>query len=155
MKTVNMMTRVRIQASGMPASHYSRGFSMMEILVTVMVLAIGLLGLAALQGESIRGNHSAYMRTQATYLAYEIADAMRANVDQARNGQYNISYGAAVSGSNLAALDLAGWRNRVNTTLPSGDSEITQNGDLFNVDIRWNDVRDPTDLQVFSMEFRP
>ena len=58
----------------------SHGFSMIEVLVTLLVLSIGLLGLAAMQVRSIKNTHSAYLRSQATYLAYDMLDRMRANM---------------------------------------------------------------------------
>ena len=57
----------------------STGFSIIEVLVALLVLAIGLLGLAALQAQGLRFNHDAYVRTQATHLAYDIIDRMRSN----------------------------------------------------------------------------
>ncbi len=57
----------------------NEGFTLLEILVAVLVLSIGLLGIAGLQVTGLRFNHSAYARTQATLLAYELADRMRAN----------------------------------------------------------------------------
>ena len=51
----------------------------MEVLIAMLVLAIGLLGLASLQAQSLRFNHDSYVRSQATILAYEIMDKMRAN----------------------------------------------------------------------------
>lgn len=53
----------------------------MEVLVAMLVLAIGLLGLASLQAQSLRFNHDSYVRSQATILAGEIADTMRADPD--------------------------------------------------------------------------
>lgn len=55
------------------------GFTLLEVLVAVVVLSIGLLGLASLQVNGLRFSHSAYLRSQATALAYELADRMRAN----------------------------------------------------------------------------
>ncbi|MCA1805454.1 MAG: type IV pilus modification protein PilV [Xanthomonadaceae bacterium] len=131
-----------------------QGFSLMEVLVSVLVLAIGLLGIAAMQGIAMQGNHSAYMRTQASYLAYEIVDAMRANQDLALGGSYNITYGATVSSSGIASTDMVAWRGRVTSLLPQGDSEITQNGNLFTIEVRWNDTRTGTvaNHQVLGVE---
>ncbi len=55
------------------------GFTLIEVLVAMLVLAFGLLGLANLQATSLRNNQSAYHRSQATQLAYDMADRIRAN----------------------------------------------------------------------------
>lgn len=68
--------------TGHPARN-QRGFTLIEILVTVFILAIGLLGLAGLTLEGMRNNQGAYLRTQASILAYDMADRMRANKDRA------------------------------------------------------------------------
>ncbi|MFA7387770.1 MAG: type IV pilus modification protein PilV [Thiohalobacteraceae bacterium] len=133
------------------AIRLSRGFSLIEILVTVLILAIGLLGLAGLQGTSLRNNQSAYARTQATHLAYEIVDAMRANVTVARSGGYNVGYGAAPSASGIAQADLTAWRNRITAILPSGDGQIAQNGNVLTIGIRWDDSRGVEAIQEFQV----
>ncbi|MCL1635129.1 type IV pilus modification protein PilV [Luteimonas sp. SX5] len=56
-----------------------RGFSMIEVLVTLVILAFGLLGFALLQTMNLRYTQSANHRTQATNLAYDLLDQMRAN----------------------------------------------------------------------------
>ncbi len=55
------------------------GFSLLEVLIAIVITSIGLLGLAAMQATGLRNNHSAYHRSQATVLAYDIADRMRSN----------------------------------------------------------------------------
>ena len=55
------------------------GFALVEVLVAVIVLAIGLLGLAGLHATGFRDNHGAFVRTQATYAVNDLADRMRAN----------------------------------------------------------------------------
>ena len=69
----------------------ANGFTMVELLVAVLVLSIGLLGLAGLQAAGLRNNQSAYLRSQATILAYDVADRMRATRAAAAAGAYNIS----------------------------------------------------------------
>ena len=59
------------------------GFTLIEVLIAMLVLAVGLLGLAGLQATSLRNNQSAYNRSQATQLAYDLADRMRANFTEA------------------------------------------------------------------------
>jgi type IV pilus assembly protein PilV len=59
------------------------GFTLIEVLVAIVVLAFGLLGFALLQTMSVRFTQSANYRTQATNLAYDLIDQMRANRYQA------------------------------------------------------------------------
>ncbi|WP_417548386.1 type IV pilus modification protein PilV [Marinobacter segnicrescens] len=62
------------------------GFTLIEIMVTMFILAIGLLGLAALVVDGMRNNQGAYLRTQASTLAYDMADRIRLNRDRAEDG---------------------------------------------------------------------
>lgn len=55
------------------------GVSLIEVLVALLVLSIGLLGFAALQGFSLQAGQHSYNRSQAVDLAYEVADYARAN----------------------------------------------------------------------------
>lgn len=55
------------------------GFTMIEVLIAVLLLAIGVLGIAATQMISFQTNQSAYARSQAIYLATDIFDRIRAN----------------------------------------------------------------------------
>jgi type IV pilus assembly protein PilV len=73
---------------------------MIEALVSLLVLSIGLMGLAFLQGQGMRFNSDAYLRTQATVLAYEIIDRMRANATT--NGLGGSSASAYVVANNNA-----------------------------------------------------
>ncbi len=57
----------------------TQGFSLIEVLIALLVLSIGLLGLANLQGQSISSSYNAHLRTQATSLAHSVIDRMRAN----------------------------------------------------------------------------
>ncbi|MGE6528925.1 type IV pilus modification protein PilV [Pseudomonas sp. NPDC077382] len=62
-----------------PAKTHSRGFTLVEVMVALVILAIGLLGMATLMMNSLQSNESAYSRSQATLMAYDILDRMRAN----------------------------------------------------------------------------
>lgn len=72
------MTRIRIGKIRRRAKGES-GFSMIEVLIALVVLALGLLGFALLQTMNLRYTQSANQRTQATNLAYDLIDQMRAN----------------------------------------------------------------------------
>jgi len=104
------------------------GFTLLEVLIALLILSIGLLGLAALQTTGLRSNQMASMRTLATEAAYDITDRMRANPVGVAAGEYVIALGDApadTSATGTALTDLNAWRERVER-LPGGASEITQ-----------------------------
>ena len=104
-----------------------QGFTLIEVLVSLLVLSIGLLGLAALQATSLKANHGAYNRGQAIFLAYDIMDRMRANRTEALAGNYNRNVGDGVPGAGgaLSQQDLNDWLgNFVTQLLPNGDAAI-------------------------------
>ena len=119
-----------------------RGFTLLEVLVAIVVLSIGLLGLAGLMASSLKNSHSAYQRTQATWLAYDALDRMRANRQVALAGGYNLALGATPGGSDLAATDLGEWDAALTNTLPAGDGSIAvAAGGAVKVIVQWNDTR--------------
>jgi type IV pilus assembly protein PilV len=105
------------------------GFTLLEVLIALLVLSIGLLGLAALQTTGLRSNQMASMRTLATQFTYDITDRMRSNPVGVANGEYVISR-ATTPGSppwtagSLSLADLTEWRANVTTRLPQGASDI-------------------------------
>jgi type IV pilus assembly protein PilV len=120
------------------------GFSLMEVLIAMLVLAVGLLGVAALQANALKTNQSAYLRTQATFLAYDMIDRLRANRAAALAGEYelNMSQTPASSGP-FAELDLYDWiNNYVAQLLPAGDGSVTcANFGLCTVVVQWDESR--------------
>ena len=58
-------------------SQQQSGFTMIEMLVALVILSVGLLGVAALQTRGQQFNYEAYIHTQATFLAYDLTDRMR------------------------------------------------------------------------------
>ncbi len=67
----------------------NRGFTLIEILVAVLIIATALLGLVGLQAAGLKNAVTSYNRTLASQLAYSMADRMRANVLEAKNGTYS------------------------------------------------------------------
>ena len=57
----------------------SQGFTLIEVLVALLVLSIGLLGIAGMQLFSLKSNQDSGLRIQAVYIAYSLIDKMRAN----------------------------------------------------------------------------
>jgi len=124
------------------------GFTLIEVLVSVLVLSIGLLGLASLQANSLRNNTDASLLTRAGYIASDIVERMRANASQA--SLYPGTTAAAVGGGCLTAVctpvemvgnDLAEW-NTLLAALPSGQGEIIAlGGGLYTITVRWDEAR--------------
>ncbi len=69
--------------------HRQRGVGLIEVLVAVLILSLGLLGMAGLQANALKANQSSYARTQAVMLSYYMMDAMRADGTTAKTGAYN------------------------------------------------------------------
>jgi type IV pilus assembly protein PilV len=129
----------------LPARHGEGGFTMVEVLIAVLVLSIGLIGLASLQGVSLQFNNSAYLRSQATNLAYDITDRMRANRGQAiiAGSPYNIVPGAAIPApGTLAQTDLNEWLTALQNTLPAGTGGVAVvPGGNVTILVCWDDSR--------------
>jgi len=122
------------------------GFSLIEVLVALIVLTIGLLGLAAIQITGLKNNQSAYYRTSATVLAYDMADRMRLNRSVAEAGGYNLTIANnAPNGTTLVDVDRIAWLNNISTTLPVGDGAIglTTVGtkQIVTIIVQWDDTR--------------
>jgi type IV pilus assembly protein PilV len=149
-----------MQLSHLAKNRRSRGFTLLEVLVAMVVLSIGLLGLSGLQTSSLRNNHSAFLRSQATLVSNDIIDRMRANRDSAINGDYDIAYAATptsstctsgCSASDVADVDLGEWRSYVER-LPAGEGEIAYDATdgAIEVKVRWGDARDGTQLEIVT-----
>lgn len=88
-----MIMRATLSAPSLPRRQ--RGVGLIEILVSVVILAIGLLGMAGLQANALRGNQSSYARSQAVMLSYFMLDMMRADRGEALLGRYNTDTSAS------------------------------------------------------------
>lgn len=126
------------------------GFTLLEVLVAMLVLTIGLLGLAGLMASSMRNNLSASHRTQATWMAADIIDRMRANRASAIAGGYvaaaalgtPVACTVAAPAGTVEQQDIAAWKSQLGCVLPTGDGSIAvTNAARATVVIRWNDSR--------------
>jgi type IV pilus assembly protein PilV len=152
----------------------SAGFTLIEILISVVVLAIGLLGMAALQMNGLRNNQSAYFRAQATQLAYDMADRMRTNIVEARDAASGGTYNNGVASiancpcttAQMTGNDFSQWNAELAAQLPSGTGRVcidgTPNDDpcdgvgtVYAIKVWWDDSRSVTVNQRFVMSFQP
>ena len=120
-----------------------QGVSLLEVLISVVVLSIGLLGFAGLQAVSLKNNTSAYQRGLATMLAYDVIDRVRA--DMPNRASYAVAMGAAGSGNVL------NWKNGVVAALPGGDASVEIDlADKVTVTIQWDDNRDAVPIMLIT-----
>ena len=127
-----------------------RGFSLLEVMIAVFVLAIGLLGLAGLQLTSMQNGHSAFLRSQATLAAYSIIDDMRANLGH--KDDYAVAVGDSASGSSgLAKEDVDDWLADLAAELPAGDGSVAINGNRVTVAVQWSDRGTQSNSKTFTV----
>jgi type IV pilus assembly protein PilV len=138
------------------------GSSLIEVLVALVILAVGMLSMAALHNASTKYGRLAEFRTSATMLAEELSDRMRANPAGVRNGNYvlNASWvavparvnepgippacAAAQCAAAVAASDLAQWNNAAISVLPGAGlftQQVGANSTVMDVWVAWIEPR--------------
>jgi type IV pilus assembly protein PilV len=125
------------------------GFTLVEMLVSLVITSVGLLGVAKLALGTVQANDSALMRSQATVLMQQIIENMRANRTLALTGSYNIGLGVTPVASGIPGTDLAAWESLLQSELPDGEGSVSTvqetnpaTGGLetvATVTVQWND----------------
>lgn len=146
------------------------GSSLVEVLVTMVIVSLGLLGQAGLMAQSSKSNNAAFMRSQATLLAYDILERLRLNRALAVALKFNANYadigpyatGADPSdsiptGPAIELVELRDWKTNIEQALSSGDGQVSVDGaGNVTINIRWCEVAkgvnciDNSKLTVFS-----
>jgi type IV pilus assembly protein PilV len=121
----------------------SKGTSLVEVMVSVLILSIGLLGIAAMQATALRNTQSGMERTQAVIQSYAILDALRTDTLNSRAALYTVDWTCAIPGSTTSpSLDMATW---VASTMDKVSSDacgrISCTASICTIDVRWNDSR--------------
>ena len=139
-----------------------KGMTLLEVLVTVVILAIGLLGIASMLMVANKANNSSYGKLQAVQCAYDIFDRIRANYQAAISGNYNVSNigtngsptsvatpsvlcnSSACNPAQLASYDTWYWLTKEVAKLPSGSGSITSapggtGNTVITVTVQWDD----------------
>jgi type IV pilus assembly protein PilV len=157
-------------ATAVAGNKFERGLSMFEILITILVVSIGLLGLAGLQFAGLRAANSAQEHTLASLLAQDIEERIRANTAAAETPNFaynNVALdstsspgtvdclAAACSEMQMANFDIYQWYRFIVPTagnkplLPNAAISITSNdGNVFQIAIQWGDPSGPQTLNV-------
>jgi len=164
---MNHMTHSLVDASSHPIAAgdtakrarrtpHQSGFSLIEVMITIVIVAIGLLGFAGLQAYSLKSNRTAMYRSLATIWAYDILDRIRAN--QAGKAAYiigdipdctqpvdttTITYiipTNVTTDGTFAQNDRVAWvTNGMNTALPGAEVAVDINGNDACVSIQWTE----------------
>jgi type IV pilus modification protein PilV len=138
--------------------------TLVEVLVTLVVTCIGLLGVAALQLTSLKSNQEAYVRSQAAMLAADILDRMRSNQTGFSAGNYDMANDAtgfdqAGAAGTVAATDIAAWQAAINRLLPGSDGDaagrIVRNGRIVTIAIRWREREERSTARSYDAATLP
>lgn len=108
------------------------GSTIIEVVIALLVITIGLLGLLYMQAYTVKGNQSAYLRSQATIMAAELVDAMRAQEEQALDGDFDDG----------EAGYRADWDARLVTILgPGATGTLVRDVNNVSITVTWTDDR--------------
>jgi len=134
-------------------NHKQQGVTLIESMIALLVISIGLLGIASLQVTSIQQNGSALQHSQAVWAANNMADRIRANIDEfdtysgkkTTTGFTEECITKTCSVADMVLADMADWEKMVEN-LPAGQGEITSpTPDELLVKVMWDDEgADPT-----------
>ena len=152
-----MLSKAKLIAK--PKLKQQLGIAMVEILVTMVIFAIGALGVASMQITALKFNKESAVRSRATLLSLELSDRMRANMTAVKAGNYTRNYGYASAVGNIptapgcgagsecnstdmATRDLSEWVNDIAKSLPDGAGALvptTNNATAFNIVVMWKE----------------
>lgn len=144
-----------------------RGFSLVEVLIALIVMSVGMLGIAGLYVHSLQAGRTSLFRHHAVTLAGDIADRIRANplagAAYAGAGANNncVAGGIECTDDEMAANDIFLWLEQADQTLPDGDVDVVYNNaavpSTYAVTVTWSEAGyavDPTyviSFPVFEM----
>lgn len=121
---------------------------MIEVLVALLVLAIGLLGVAGVQALALKSTTNSNIRSQVNLLAYDMVERIRANVPGVEAGAYNNitatqtlpGCGTSCTPTQMASIDANEWYANLNSTLPGFSSaSVTYGSGVATVTINWTE----------------
>lgn len=143
---------MKIVAQRRVAARVSRGIGMIDVLIVIVVLAVGALAISRMQLEQLRANQSALQRSQVSILAYELVDIMRTDRQSALAAAYDRDFGDArpATVTPLANAELTRWLDALEARLPGGDGEVSTTGNTVTVSVRWLETRDPAAPTTFT-----
>jgi type IV pilus assembly protein PilV len=131
-----------------PLRKRQQGTGLLEVMVAVVILTIGLLGMAGLQARALKGSQSSLQRSQAVMLSYFVLDAIRADRSNAKNYTMNKTCTPPSDAGTLISHIQNKWITNLRTNLGSGNNTCgtincvaTGADTLCTVSIQWDDSR--------------
>ncbi|HEY8570577.1 type IV pilus modification protein PilV [Microbulbifer sp.] len=125
------------------------GATLIEVLITIVILAVGLLGLSATQVMTLKNSNNAHQRYLAALAAHEMVERMRANPDGVETGAYDnkevtgaetaVACTSTCDRSQIASLDLYDWGRVISSNLPAGKGKVVRNGTQFTLTVNWKE----------------
>ena len=136
-----------------------QGFTLIEVLVSLLIMTLGIVGVLKMQTQSLKSNQRAHFRTQADLLSRDMVARMQANKVEARNGKYVADAKPAsapncqtteCSAAQLVKWDLNQWYEQIERQLPAGSATVENfDGDnRYLISIRWDDYRNSQALDT-------
>lgn len=129
---------------------HHKGFSLLEVLISLLILTGGVFLAVQMQTDALRFSASAANRTQASFIAYDLLDRLRANT--AELSHYALAVGPGCSGAaapvaSILATDLADFTYAVTCLLPDGQGRISIAGQRATVTLNWSEERIRADAE--------
>tara|TARA_R110001583_G_scaffold26571_7_gene95839 strand:- start:6200 stop:6730 length:531 start_codon:yes stop_codon:yes gene_type:complete len=140
-----------------PARKQQTGSSLLEVLIALLIMAIGLLGLASVQIISLKNLNNSQFRSLATAYAYEMAERMRSNRPAVSAGSYDTIDASATdpgctscTSTQIAQLDAYQWNQSISSSvasggLPTGNGTVLKNGSVFDIKVSWQEQQQNSD----------
>ncbi|MDG4550124.1 MAG: type IV pilus modification protein PilV [Candidatus Contendobacter sp.] len=141
--------------NGQPRRCRQSGFSLLEVLITLLIIAIGLMGFAAMMLNSMKNNRLTMQRSLATAYAYDIIDCMRVNRAAAVGGSYTMTaFGQKPGSGTVAADDVSAWQDQLGNLLPNGMGKISfpAGGNVVKVEVQWKETSNAGDDATHTWE---
>lgn len=126
----------------LPHRRNQAGVTMIELLVSILIFAFGMLGLVGLQNKTLGYSQISLFRSQAAALSDDILDRMRADRANAKAGSWATEMTDVWSdytGTTVAEKDLRSWKRAVADLLPSGQAQIVNDTNRITITIQWTE----------------
>lgn len=154
---LSMIAGVR-QGNHLSSGNKQKGIGFIELLVTLVLISISMLGLLAVQARALDLNNQAYLRSQAVSFAYDMAERIRLNSELALAGSYNVQQADVPANTcpvnPLTASDTCHWLTQLSVTLPAGDGSVSLDGSDITISVFWTEDRASVGAERFNLTMR-